>query len=142
MAVTVTFYDAAPLRLTGMIDPDALKLALVDDSYVFDPAHHEFPQVAGAEVHGNGWPEGGVPIFASVQMLGSNGARLVAAPVEIEAEGGAIGPARGAVLHDDSHIGKPLVLFVDFGEDKTADEGTEFRVVWHADGIVTWTVAS
>ena len=67
----------------------------------------------------------------------TNDAKLDANDVSVAAVGGAIGPADAAVVYAKS-LNKPLI-YIDFGEIKSADAGTDFKITWHADGIITWT---
>jgi hypothetical protein len=77
----------------------------------------------------------------AVTTVTTNDAKLAADNVQWTASGGAIGPAQYALVYNDTDTGKPPVLYINFGETKTADSGTTFNITWNANGIVTWTVS-
>jgi hypothetical protein len=90
------------------------------------------------EVAGNNWTPFGEPIAnATVTTVTTNDTKLDGDDVSKTATGGPIGPARKALVYDWKTM-KPLA-FVDFGEDEEAGEDTDFKIVWHSNGIVTGT---
>lgn len=75
----------------------------------------------------------------AVTTVTTNDAMFDADDVIWTASGGDIGPARYALLFNDTDTDDPPVLSIDFGENKTANTGTDFKITWNASGIVTFT---
>lgn len=138
MAVTVTLYNhTAKLFANGEVDLSALKVMLTS-GYSFSAAHTAISSVTGSQVSGNGWTSGGELVgSAAVTTVTTNDAKLDGDDISKTATGGAIGPATAAVLYDATSS-KPLA-HIDFGATKQADDTTDFKVVWNASGILTWT---
>lgn len=148
MAVTANLYDhSAKLLGNKEVNFANLRFMLLNGSGTFNAAHTAIENVAGAgspsfpnQVEGHGWPFGGYVLTgAAVTQVTTNDAKLDADDIEVLAVGGSIGPALYGVIWDvDS--GKPLV-HVNFDGSKEAGASTQFKVVWNAAGIVTFTVA-
>lgn len=135
---TISFYNhTRKLYANQEIDVDALKVMLLLD-HTFDATDDDVSEdIAGDEVFGFGWDEGGEPVGSEViSIVATSGAMLDAADVEVTATGGAIGPADGAVVYDATSD-KPL-WYIDFEGEETAGEGTQFRIVWNVNGIARW----
>lgn len=77
----------------------------------------------------------------AVNLVSTNDAAFDAADVTWTASGGDIGPAVGALIYNDTDANDPPVAYVDFGASETAVNGTDFKILWNASGIVTFTVA-
>lgn len=139
MAVTVSVYDhVANLINTGtLVAGDTYKVELLNNSATFTAAHTTVTAVdnAGAyEVSGNGWTAGGETLASvAITVTGTNDSMFDAADISVTASGGTIGPAYKALLYNSTDT-KPI-LFIDFGEAKTADDGTPFKINWSASGI-------
>jgi hypothetical protein len=96
------------------------------------------------EVSGNAWPIGG-PTLAGVTFTASalndgtvNDSVLSATNVDVVASGGTIGPANYGLVYDAS---TNLVCFlVSFGQAQSAGNTTDFKIVWNAGGIFTFTI--
>ena len=56
------------------------------------------------------------------------------------ASGGAITSSFG-ILYNDTDTNDPPVLFINFDGSQSAGTGTDFKIVWNASGIFTFTVA-
>lgn len=69
-----------------------------------------------------------------------NDAAFDAADVTWTATGGQIAAAH-ALVYNDTDTDDPPLLYINFGETKTADDGTDFKIIWDATGIVAFTVA-
>ena len=90
------------------------------------------------EVWGNAWPAGGVTLTTvAASTVTTNDATITADNVGITASGGGIGPSTAAIIYDATSL-KPLAYY-DFGQSKTADNGTPFNIVWPAGGIFPLT---
>lgn len=120
-------------------DPYRLKLLT---AATFDASHETLTATGGTEVaNGNGYTTGGALLSGvTVTTVTTNDAMFDANDVTWTASGGAI-TAGFAILYNNTDTDDPPVLFIDFEGSQTAGDGTEFRVVWNASGIVTFTVA-
>ena len=148
MAVTVNLYNSATKRLVNKeVTYTTLKLMLLDNTASFTAANSTLDSVAGAlsgtrpkEVYGNGWTQGGMTLAnVAVTTVTTNDAMLDADDVTVTATGGAIGPAYAAVLYDDTDSNKGPLAYIDFGQAQTAGQDTDFKVVWNASGLISFT---
>ena len=139
---TVSKYNVLGLNfLTGLVkSSDTLKVMLLANTYTFSAAHDEKADVVSHELaNGNGYTTGGAKLAGVTTGQVSGVATLDANDTVWTASGGAIGPVRYAVVYDDTASGDPILFMIDFGADKTADDGAEFKIRWHTDGILTIT---
>lgn len=142
MAVTVSLYNhtAAKFGEGSFAEGDTYKLMLLNSSGTFTGANTVAGDVSANEVSGNGWTAGGETLAnVAVTTVTTNDAKFDADDISVTATGGAIGPAENAVIIDTTDT-NALVAHIAFGEAKTADTGTDFKVTWNASGIFTWTV--
>ncbi len=143
MAVTVSLYNGVTAALAnGTLASGTFKLELLNDSATFTAANTTKTQVdngAAYEVSGNGWDVGGETIADwAISTVTTNDAKIDATDISVTATGGAIGPAYKALLYKDD-TSDTLIAFINFGESKTADTGTDFKVTWNDSGIITIT---
>lgn len=145
MAVTITPYNhTLKLFWNQEVNLDTLRIKLLNQYAAFDATDTTTSDVTGAgafEVDGNGWTADGVYIdsaYLAVTTVNTSGAMIDFADISVEAAGGSIGPAESALI-EDATTGKPL-FFIDFGEAKTAGNGTPFNVNVNASGLarVAW----
>lgn len=116
---------------------DTVKVALVDSGYTPDLDAHDFFNDVTNEEGGTGYTAGGA-------TLGSPTWAVVGASNVVKFDGAdtswttASIVCRGAVLYKSTGDAatSPLIAYVDFGSDKTADGGT-FLITWNASGIFT-----
>lgn len=136
MAVTISRYNHTLKKLlNNEVNYADLKLMLLDADAAFDAADVAIGDVNADQVSGNGWAVGGVALAnAAVTVVTTNDAKIDADDIDITAAGGPIGPARSAVIYEVAS--GDLLFNIDFGEDKTADDTTHFKVLFHASGIV------
>lgn len=146
MAVTISPYNNVLKKFINKeFDLANLKLMLLNNSATFTAADTTVDAVAGAntppranEVSGNGWTTGGLALSnVAVTVVTTNDAKLDADDVVATATGGAIGPAYKALLYDATN--NVPIAFIDFGGALTAGQDTEFKVVWNASGIYSFT---
>lgn len=146
MAVTITPYNhTRKLFANGEVDLTTLRLMLLNN-HSFDATDDDVSGdgIDNDEVDGSGWDTGGEAIgSAAVTVVNTSEAMLDGDDISVQASGGAIGPADGAVIIADDFtsptpVARPL-FYIDFGEEQTAGEGTPFIVTWHANGIARWT---
>lgn len=76
----------------------------------------------------------------AVNITTTNDATFDAADITWTAAGGDIGPAVGALMFNDTDANDPPVAYIDFGGGQTAVNGTDFKIIWNASGIFTFTV--
>lgn len=143
MAVTITLYNTAVSKFVdgSHSASDAYKVELLNNSATFTASDTTKAAVDGSgsyEVSGNGWDVGGEATTLSVSLTTTNDATIDATDISVTATGGPIGPAYKALLYNDTDSDHP-VAFIDFGEAKTADEGTDFKITWNAAGVVSFT---
>lgn len=145
MAVTAKFYGAALVSAFNKeidINTDTIKLAFLDNTHVPDQdVHNYFDDVVADEVVGTGYTAGGVTLTnVTMTYTGATNVFKVDAD-DVDLTSSTI-TARFAVMYDAtpaSDATRPLILFVDFGEDVSSSAGT-FSVDWDVAGIGTITV--
>lgn len=143
MAVTISLYDSTVARLLDKsITLTTLKVMLLNNNAVFTASDTTLAGPAGAsnvnEVRGNGWTQGGVTLTnVAVSTVTTNDAKLDADDVVVLASGGGIGPAYAAVVYDDTNPSDAPLIYISFGEAKSADAATDFKILWSSNGIIT-----
>lgn len=143
MAVTAKLYSYLPLHaLEKAIDleNDTIKCMLCTSSYTPAQNTHDFKDDVDNEVSGTGYSAGGaevanpaVTIATTVTTFDGDDVQWTSSTIT----------ARYAVIYDDTPAGdsaKPLICYIDFGEDKSSESGT-FKIQFHGDGVATITVA-
>ena len=147
MAVTILFYDSMKEFIgdtTIDLDDagaDVFKAELVDTSYTYAATHSKRSDwSANALGSGNGYTVLGQSL-TSVTWTGASTLTWDAVDMSWTASGGSIGPAKHCIVYDDTtttttQTDSPLVD-VNFGQEETAGDGTDFKVVWNASGIFT-----
>lgn len=140
MAPITRLYNHTPAKLFGL-DLDALRVMLLDENAVFTATDTTLSMVAGAanlyEVDGNGWTTGGEYLGnVAWSAITTDDAKLDADDPVVVATGGAIGPAYSAVVYDDTDPNDLPIAFLDFDGAISAGEGTEFKIVLNADGLI------
>jgi hypothetical protein len=143
MPVTISLYNqTARLFADGSnAAADTYKLALYTAA-TFNAANTTLAGVTKTEVaSGAGYTTGGQTLAGvSVSTVTTNDARFDANDVVWTASGGPI-TASFAILYNDTDAGDPPLAFIDFGGSQSAGDTTDFKVVWDANGIFTFTVA-
>lgn len=135
----IAFYDhTRALFAAGEVELAALKAMLVY-RYTFNPKETDIEAARDHEFALNGWPRGGEPLVASVEIVDVHDAVLTALDISVLATGGPIGPADGAVVYQDLPARRSPLFHVDFGEDELAGAGFPFEIAWHPKGIARWT---
>lgn len=141
MAVTISLYNhTARLFADGSNTvADSYKLKLYS-SAVFDAANTTLVGITGTETTtGTGYTAGGQVLSGvAVTTVTTNDAKFDANDVVWTASGGSI-TASYAVLYNDTDANDPPLAFIDFGGSQSAGDTTDFKVVWSASGIFTFT---
>lgn len=142
MAVTISLYDHTALRFANgsNVAGDTYKLKLLTAA-TFNATHTTLAATGGTEVaNGNGYTTGGATLGSVAITQSGNDAKFDAADVSWTASGGSITASYG-ILYNDTDTDDPPVCFIDFDGSQSAGDGTDFKVIWNASGIVTFTVA-
>ena len=145
MAVTAFFYGNAFVSAFNKeidFNSDTIKVMLCTSTYTPNQDTHAYKSSVTNEVSGTGYTAGGATLAnASVAYTGaSNTLKLDADDVSWPSSTIA---ARYAVIYDASpatDATRPLIAYVDFGEDVVSSAGT-FSITWDAAGVATVTVA-
>lgn len=110
-------------------------------SATFTAANTTLASVTKTEVaNGNGYTTNGATLANVAITQSGNDAKFDADDVTWTASGGSIVASYG-ILYNDTDTDDPPVAFIDFDGSQTAGDGTDFKVIWNASGIVTFTVA-
>jgi hypothetical protein len=143
MAVTVNLYNHTAQRFASGANAvgDTYKVKLLTAA-TFDATHTTLAATGGTEVaNANGYTTGGATLAnVAVTTVTTNDAKFDADDVSWTASGGAITASYG-ILYNDSDTDDPPVAFIDFDGSESAGDTTDFRIVWNASGILTFTVA-
>lgn len=143
MAVTISPYNhtAAKFADGSFAVGDTYKLKLLTAA-TFDATHTTLAATGGTEVaNGNGYTTGGAALTGvAVTTVTTNDAKFDADDVSWTASGGALTASFG-ILYCDTDTNDPPVAFINFDGSQSAGDGTQFKVIWNASGIFTFTVA-
>ena len=143
MAVTISLYNHTAKRFADGSNAvgDTYKVKLLTAA-TFDATHTTLTATGGTEATtGTGYTAGGATLAnVAVTTVTTNDAKFDADDVTWTASGGSI-TASYAILYNDTDTDDPPVAFIDFGGSESAGDGTDFLIVWNANGIFTWTVA-
>jgi len=141
MAVTVNWYDhVSEILGDGTLDMDThtFKIILLNSTHTFNAAHTQLSEITANQLAtGNGYTQDNKALASVTWTQTSGTSTFDAADVQWTASGGAIGPARHAVIYDDTATNDEIVCNINFGADKTADDGTTFNINFNASGIFT-----
>jgi hypothetical protein len=144
MAVSIHAYSHFPTNLlsANLCDMDSetkIMCMLCTSSYTPNQDDHNDKADIDNEVSGTGYTAGGAALTSTAISVSGRVTTFDAADT---AWSSSTITARYAVLYDDTEAAEadqPLILYVDFGEDKSSEGGT-FQLTWNASGIFTITV--
>jgi hypothetical protein len=143
VAPTISLYNHTRARFGSGANAvgDTYKVKLLTAA-TFNATHTTLAATGGTEVaNGNGYTTGGATLAnVAVTIVNTNEAKFDADDATWAASGGAI-TASFAILYNDTDADDPPVAFIDFDGAETAGTGTDFKIIWNANGIVTFTVA-
>lgn len=143
MAVTISLYNhTAKLFADGSnAVGDTYKVKLYS-SATFTAADTTLAGITGTEATtSTGYTAGGQSLAnVSVSTVTTNDAKFDADDLVWAASGGPI-TASYAVIYNDTDANDPPLAFIDFGGSQSAGDTTDFKIVWNANGIFTFTVA-
>lgn len=142
MAVTVDLYNHTSKRFAEGSNAvgDTYKVMLCTAA-TFDATNTTLDGITKTEVaSGNGYTTGGQALAnVAVTTVTTNDAKFTADTVTWSASGGSI-TASYAILYNDTDTDAPPVLFIDFEGSESAGDGTDFKIIWNTNGIVSFTV--
>ena len=143
MAVTVSLYNHTAARFADGSNAasDTYKVMLCTAA-TFTASNTTLASITKTEVaNGNGYTTGGAALTnVAVSTVTTNDAKFDADDATWSASGGAV-TASYAILYNDTDANDPPVAFIDFGGSQTAGDGTDFKIIWNANGIFTFTVS-
>jgi len=142
MAVSISLYNhTAKLFADGSLAVgDTYKVKLLSAA-TFDASHTTLAATGGTEAtSGTGYTSGGQALAnVAVTTVTTNDAKFDADDVTWTASGGSI-TASYAIVYNDTDADDPPIAFIDFDGSQSAGDGTDFKIVWNASGIFTFTV--
>jgi hypothetical protein len=142
MAVSISLYNhTAKLFADGSLaSGDTYKVKLLSAA-TFDATHTTLAATGGTEATGGtGYTAGGESLAnVSVTTVTTDDAKFDADDVTWTASGGSI-TASYAIIYNDTDADDPPIAFIDFDGSQSAGDGTDFKIVWNASGIFTFTV--
>lgn len=145
IAVSAKAYGGFLLSLVNKeidLDTDSIKVMLVTSSYTPNQDTHRYKSSVTGESSGTGYTAGGVAL-ASVAVTYDAATNTVKFDADDVAWNASTVTARYAVIYDGSpgsDATRPLIAYVDFGEDVSTTSGT-FQITWSSSGILTLTVS-
>lgn len=143
MAVSISLYNHTARRFAdGSNAPtDTYKVALYTAA-TFNAADTTLAGVTKTEVaNGNGYTTGGATLAnVAVTTVSPNDAKFAADDATWSASGAPI-TASFAIIYNDTDANDPPIAFIDFGGSESAGASTDFKLLWNASGIFTFTVA-
>jgi hypothetical protein len=143
VAVSISLFNHTAKRFADGANAvgDTYKVALYTAA-TFDATATTLAGITKTEVaSGSGYTTGGVTLAnVAVTTVTTNGAKFDADDASWTASGGSI-TASYAILYNDTDADDPPVALIDFDGSEVAADGTDFLIVWNADGIFTWSVS-
>lgn len=126
------------------MDSDTFKLALFTSSLTINQDTHQYfdaaPYTSNQVANGNGYTTGGATV-SPVTVTYDGATNKLTFDAADATWTTATFTCRYGILYDSTpSSNKPLVLYVDFGENQSPSNGT-FTVTWDAAGIGAITVA-
>ena len=143
MAVTISLYNhtAAKFADGSFAVADTYKVTLYS-AFSFDATDttKTTAESGGTQLStANGYTQDDKTLNnVTVSTVTTNDAKFDADDVSWTASGGSI-TAIGALVYNDTDTNDPPVAYIDFGGSESAGDGTDFRIVWNANGIISFT---
>lgn len=143
MAITISLYNHTAKRFADGSNAvgDTYKVKLLSAA-TFDATDETLADTGGTEsTTGTGYTAGGQALQnVAVTTTTTNDAKFDADDLTWTASGGPVA-ASYAIIYNDTDSNDPPLAFVDFDGSQSAGDGTDFKIVWNASGIFTFTVA-
>lgn len=123
------------------VENDVLKIALMDDSFAFDPdTHLNWAACSSNEIvaGSSGYVMQTLSDVAVAINDTENKVEISATSVTWTADGAAIPITGSAIVYNDSHATDVVVMCIDYGVDYYTDDGNMFQINFtNGLGIVT-----
>jgi hypothetical protein len=143
VAVTISLYNHTASRFASGANAvgDTYKVKLLSAA-TFDATDATLADTGGTEATtGTGYTAGGATLSnVAVTTVTTNDAKFDADDASWTASGGSITASYG-IIYNDTDTDDPPVAFIDFDGSQSAGDGTDFKIIWDASGIVTFTVS-
>lgn len=145
MAVSAKWYGLGLKALANKEvdwDSDTIKVMLCTAAYTPNQDTHAYKSDVTNEVTGTGYVAGGATLATTPISYNAGNNTVVLDGADTSWPNSTI-EARYAVVYDDTPstaATKPLLGYVDFGQDISTTAGT-FSIVWDATGILTISAA-
>ena len=144
MAVTITLFDHTAQRFANGSNAvgDTYKVNLYSAFTLDTTATTKAAAESGATQlsTANGYTQNDKALTGVAVTKTGNDAAFEADDVTWTASGGDI-EAIGALIYNDTDADDPPLAYIDFDGTQTAGDTTDFKIIWDASGIVTFTVA-
>jgi len=142
MAVSITLFDHTVNRFASGANVAAdTYIVCLYSALTLNVANTTKAQVdaTGTQLStANGYTQNTKEIACTISVANTKDAVVDFADATWTASGGDIGPAGYAVVFNGTDADDPPVLAVTFGEDKTANTGTDFKITWNASGVISF----
>jgi len=144
MPVTATLYNHTVNRFTNGLNASGDSYIInLYSAFTFNAANTTKAAAESGATQlatANGYTQNAKALESvTLNLVTTNDSAFDAAGVSWTASGGAIGPARYALIYNDTDADDPPLVYIDLGENKTADDGTPFNVTFNASGIVLFS---
>jgi hypothetical protein len=144
MPVTATLYNHTVNRFTNGLNASGDSYIInLYSAFTFNAANTTKAAAESGATQlatANGYTQNAKALESvTLNLVTTNDSSFDAADVSWTASGGAIGPARYALIYNDTDADDPPLVYIDLGENKTADAGTPFNVTFNASGIVLFS---
>lgn len=143
MAVTVSLYNHTARRFAeGSFTTSNGYNVNLYTAATFDATHTAMSEVVGTQVaNANGYTTGGATLQnVTVETVTTNDAKFTADEVSWTATGGPITASFGILYDSTDPLDEAPIAFIDFDGSQSAGDGTDFKIIWNASGIFTFTV--
>ena len=121
---------------------DSLKCVFYTDDYtsatIMDAVDYDSFSLSGYEISaGSGYTSGGIDVTGNAVARNSATDKAVydIDDIELAVSGGDFGPVRYAGIYNTTNTNN-FVYFFDFGENKTVDDGANFKIKIDANGLM------
>lgn len=145
MAVTAFWYAPALVSIgNALIDwtNATIKVMLTTNTYTPNQDTHDMKNDVTNEITDTGYTAGGATLGTKTLANTNNVVKYDAADSQWTSGNPATFTARRAVVYNSTpatDATRPLMLWVDFGQDEVASNGGTFTIQWNAAGIATIT---
>lgn len=141
MPVSITLYNhTAKLFANGTNEETDTYRVMLCTSATFNAANATLASVTKTEAStSTGYSAGGGTLANVIVTASSNDAKFDADDTAWNATGGPITASYG-ILYNDTATDDPPLAFLDFGGSQAAGDGTQFKILWNANGIFSFLV--